>query len=434
MRIFRRSPRVVGEVGGLLGLAALVLPLSAMPAAAAASDPLVAIPTSTFGLHWYPTNPAYVDELVNDPAFPGNGPYGPTTLLDDWNHSMAGCSVTDTYLPTAPRAIECLTWAAGDQETLFWNPQGITTSGDADDDGVWGDRDVILSGWHVRPCGAVETSTCTPIARHNEGRVAFIDYSQPIPKYRWAYLVEPTGGGGFRATKTHMGGMVWYGNLLFVTGQNNGAAFKVFDLQKMVRMSDGRDDIGKSGNARFAYGYEYVIPQVGFYGYEHRDTPCGDGSLGEMAEPLCFSSVSLDRSSSPDSLVTTEYLDGAADRYTRLVRYPLGANFLLRNDGGNVTNAWHAYRTNAGNVQGVASNYATGRWWTASSRGGDHGWLYGHSANGQTGQSSCGGTGGSCWAIRPQGLTRRYAFGQVWSQTEKWNERRIFGVTYGSLP
>jgi hypothetical protein len=66
MRIVRRSAL-------LLSFAALVVPLSAAPATAAASDPLVAIPRSTFGLHWYPINP----------AFPGNGPYGPTTLLDD---------------------------------------------------------------------------------------------------------------------------------------------------------------------------------------------------------------------------------------------------------------------------------------------------------------------------------------------------------------
>lgn len=427
VRILRRSAL-------LLGLSALLVPAAATPAAAAASDPLVAIPRSTFGLRWYPTNPAYVDALVNDPAFPGNGPYGPTTLLDDDNHTMRSCPLPDGFLPLAPAASECYLWDTGDQETLFWNPQGITTSGDADDDGRWGDRDVILSGWHVRPCGAVETTDCTPIARHNEGRVAFIDTTGATPRYRWAYLVEPTGGGGFRATKTHVGGMVWYGNLLFVTGQNNGAAFKVFDLQKMVRMSDGRDDIGKEGNARFAYGYEYVIPQIGFYGYEHRDTPCGDGSLAEMAEPLCFSSVSLDRSSTPDSLVTTEYLPGGATTYTRLVRYPLGAGYLLRDDGGGVTNAWEAYRTNAGNVQGVASNRATNRWWTASSRGADHGWLYGHDTTGQTGRSSCGGTTGSCWAVRPQALTRWTAYGEVWSQTEKWNERRVFRVSYSQLP
>jgi hypothetical protein len=199
-------------------------------------------------------------------------------------------------------------------------------------------------------------------------------------------------------------------------------------------MSDGRDDIGKEGNARFAYGYEYVIPQVGFYGYEHRDTPCGDGSLGEMAEPLCFSSVSLDRSSSPDSLVTTEYLEGAADRYTRLVRYPLGANFLLRDDGGNVTNAWggvpHERRQRAGcGVEPGQRPLVDGQLPRRGPR-----LALRHSTAGQTGQSSCGGTTGSCWAVRPQALTRWTAYGQVWSQTEKWNERRIFRVSYGSLP
>jgi hypothetical protein len=84
---------------------------------------------------------------------------------------MSSCALNDSFLPTAPTATQCLGWDTGDQETLYWNPQGLTTFGDADDDGLWGDRNVILSGWHVRPCGAVETSTCTPIARHNEGRV-----------------------------------------------------------------------------------------------------------------------------------------------------------------------------------------------------------------------------------------------------------------------
>ncbi|MCX4615090.1 MULTISPECIES: hypothetical protein [Streptomyces] len=80
--------------------------------------------------------------------------------------------------------------------TQDWLPQSVTSSGDADNDGVWGTTKVILSGW-----GQNGTTTTDHM-----GRIAFIDANDPSNfKFRWVLPVIPLHGGtDYRALKSHM--------------------------------------------------------------------------------------------------------------------------------------------------------------------------------------------------------------------------------------
>lgn len=88
----------------------------------------------------------------------------------------------------------------------------------------------------------------------------------------------------------------------------------------------------------------------------------------------CFSSLSLDRSTAPDSLVTTEYFSDQT-MHGRLYRYPLNSAYLLAVDG-------HWY---------VANSYAT-----------TNGQLWDETTTSAV-SSHCNGTSAACWAMHPRG-------------------------------
>jgi hypothetical protein len=272
-------------------------------------------------------------------------------------------------------------------------PQGIATS-----DGA-GRNKVVLSGWHS-----------TSKKHYDQARVAFVDFNNPkAPVYRWVYLVVPDATGtAYSAANTHIGGMAWYGDRLFVTGADNAeTAIRVFSMSRILKTNDISAKIGKTGIGSAAYGYKYVMPQIGYY--DHAGGVCDTGS--DIGVP-CFSSLSLDRSTSPPSLVTSEYFDHAALR-GRLYRYSLGLDHLLIAPGGNVT-ATEAYRSNVGDVQGVLS--WRGRWWVAHSSAAQAGQLWYQSPI-QSNPTTCGNSD-HCWAFHPEALTYDDFTGLLWSQTE----------------
>jgi hypothetical protein len=143
---------------------------------------MTSISTSNFGLVWHATPSAAISAL--DAALPN---VGVATVLADANHPMPACDATETAaLPISPVATRKHCWDDSDASISSWNPQGITSSGDADDDGAWGANEAILSGWQWTGDDS----------RHNDARVAFIDYNDPAsPAYRWVYLVAPNSTG-----------------------------------------------------------------------------------------------------------------------------------------------------------------------------------------------------------------------------------------------
>jgi hypothetical protein len=410
----------------------VVLPLLAMAAAmlvapgvasAAYSDPLTT--TTKQSLLWHATPAAALTALDN--ALPN---VSANTVVNDANYAMTGCDADEkASLPKVPTATIAMCWDADRAESTSWVPQGITTSGDADDDGLWGADKVILSGWHGTEA----------LGRYNDARIHFINYNNPsAPAFRMVYLAVPNSTGStFSAAKAHMGGMVWYGDKIYVSAVGNtNVAIRVFSTSHILQMTDSASAIGKTSAGYAAYGYKYAMMQVGYYTYAS-----GTCSMAADTGVPCFSSISLDRSTSPDSLVTTEYFSDQS-LHGRLYRYGMGTNFLLGANSAGTVAATDAYRSYVGNMQGVLSN--SGKWYVAHSSAVQPGSLWTQTTT-QSTSFTCGTTSTTaCWAVHPEGLTFDWAAGLVWSQSE-WSTadcdaasqscgRAVFAVPLSSLP
>ncbi|MGH8877947.1 MAG: hypothetical protein ACRD0P_11485 [Stackebrandtia sp.] len=399
----------------------VLIPLAAAGAAAALlvpaglayadyGDPITPIDGS--GLTWHPTSQSALDTL--DGALPN---VGVASVLDSANHPMPTCGDPENNsLPIDPKATAKLCWDSGDAETEAWNPQGITTSGDADDDGAWGADELVLSAWNFRQTGvpADDSQWNGNNERHNDARVAFIDYTDPdAAKYRWVYLVKPQDGGKtFSAAEAHVGGMAWYGDKLYVTEVGNrGTAIRVFSMKHILQTTSAAgDQIGKTGDKYAAYGYQYAMPEVGYYTYNG-----GKCTMDSDTGQACFSAISLDRSTSPDSLVSTEYF-ADQDKHGRLYRYDMGPDYLLKTDGNGSASSSQAYRSYVGNMQGVVSR--DGYWYVAHSSATRPGSLWRQNTS-ESIAATCGDPAtDACWSMHPEALTYNVATDLLWSQTE----------------
>ena len=136
-----------------------------------------------------------------------------------------------------------------------------------------------------------------------------------------------------------------------------------------------------------------MLPAVGSYRLTGRDAP----RLG---------SVSLDRSTAPDSLVASERTAADSDGHARLWRYAFSKDpartGLLATDTAGTARAVEAYETEASGVQGVLSRRAT----------------------------RCGTEGAPrCWGVGAGSLSYWEATGEVWSQSG----RTLFAVPLRSI-
>lgn len=118
----------------------------------------------------------------------------------------------------------------------------MTGSADATATGfVDGKRVILASFYYAPPTGST----------YEKGaRVAFVDVTG-APKYRFALLVEPKGtvaAPDFAPVLVHAGGMVWFGNLLYVADTSKG--FRVFDMSRMLQVATDTDVIGCTGGTR----------------------------------------------------------------------------------------------------------------------------------------------------------------------------------------
>ncbi len=189
-------------------------------------------------------------------------------------------------------------WNWGDMKTKDWYPQGLSGSADATAGGRWSGRKVLLVSWYYHH----DTRT----ASGNKGvRISFVDITnRNRVRYRHVLLVEPTGTrqspnfttlshrSGSKYAALHAGGIVCYGPYLYVSETSQG--FRVFDLRRMMRVDTRKKRIGLSGGRYYAYGYKYILPQVGRYRLSDRDK-------------TKFSFVGLDRSQTPHALISGEY-------------------------------------------------------------------------------------------------------------------------------
>lgn len=171
----------------------------------------------------------------------------------------------------------------------------------------------------------------------NSARVSFVDRKTNL--YRHALLVYPHAEDDFRAVPIHAGGIVWYGNTLWVVDTSNG--IRVFDMDNIWQVDSG-DGVGKkSGGGYSAQGYRYVIPQVMWYEW----TP---------DFPFRFSYISLDRTTTPDSILVGEYQPASSDKPIRMAQFDLDYKIRrLKTDADGLAKASWAYCVGIDRMQGA---------------------------------------------------------------------------------
>ncbi|MCX4704421.1 hypothetical protein [Streptomyces sp. NBC_01373] len=326
---------------------------------------------------------------------------GVSAVLQDADHSLraaADCPAEDLKaLPVEPAATRAQCWDAAD--TRSWQPGAVTTSGDADDDGLWGQNRVVLSGWSQNAA-----------AGHGLARVAFVDANDlDRLTYTWVLLTVPVDGGrDFRALDSDVSGMVWYQDKLLVTAADG---VYVYDMNRVLRTSVVSTAVGRVPGGWSAHRARFVLPAVGSY------RPV-DPATDTDARPF---GLSLDRSTTPDSLVASERTTADGDGPALLWRSSFATDparsGLLATDFAGRTDATEAYETKAADVQGVLSYRSD---WYVSRASGEQdgrGTLWRQDAD-TAKATRCGSDDTQhCWSARTPSLSYWEATGEVWSQS-----------------
>jgi hypothetical protein len=356
------------------------------------------------------------------------GNVGVAAVLDSADHSMRNADdcadLERAALPVEPAATRAYCWDSADATARQWLPRSVTTSGDAYEDGTWGDHRVILAGWtHEVQQAADDPRTGEPTHDESLARIAFIDTTDPQAlTYRYALLVVPQDSGkDFEAVRSRLGGMVWYQDKLIVTARN-GTALLAFDLRRILKTDVNSGAIGRVSGGYSADGYQYVLPAIGSY-----DLAGGSCTTGEDHSVPCFGSLSLDRTSTPDSLVATEStVPGSTDR-ARVWRYPYSVTAdrtgLLAADSKGRVDADEAFETKATGVSGVLSHRPDGadeaEWYVAQTPAGDskHATLWRQSDSDAKAATCTADLSYACWGLRTASLSYWQETDELWTLT-----------------
>ncbi|EHR51921.1 hypothetical protein SacmaDRAFT_3708 [Saccharomonospora marina XMU15] len=382
-----------------LRLALLALTASTTVAATTLAAPTTradptAITASDFRLEEGPYNGAIsaLDEMLPAASVP--------TVLDSANRfaTTSGCD------PAAAHQVAAFCWEPGDNTTNDWYPQGISSTADAYGSGSYEGRTALFVSWYYKGAGT------------DKGvRVSFVDYENPAaPRYRHVLLVQPytnsSGRPDFRPVTVHAGGIFAYDHYLYVADTWGG--FRAFDLRRLWRVSTGdKTKVGRQADGTYhAFNYRYVLPQA------QRFTASTEGG----ASRLRFSAASLDRTSSPDSVIVCEY--GADGTGTRVVRFPIDytdRKFKESQDG--LTHGSEAYRVDIKSMQGAT---AIGDEFFVSASAGPsaRGSVYTFTASEGPVQHS------DAQPVGPEDLSYRGPQGQLWSLTEYPGSRYVYSL------
>lgn len=325
-------------------------------------------------------------------------------------------------------------WESDDQESSEdldsseWVPQGITSSEDASAAGTYEGLHVTLVSWYGKNN-----------ALRKGARISFLETpgADQDTHYKHVLLATPYISNGKLNLKAefadasaedalHAGGMAWYGNLLYVADTKNG--FRIFDMRRIYRVSETpeSDVLGRrSPDNGKIYGadYDFVLLEVG-----HTTQNIHDANKCQIAkvesEALCFSSVSLDRSSNPPALVTSEYRNKdemkASDVGMRIVRWNLntGSDDLEMGNGGQITSD-DTFLTPTKLVQGA---FMKGKeFYLSTTQGAEGIFYYEKDGDGKNPTSMPWPNGGEALSYWP-------SMERLWSVTERPGKRMIFWV------
>jgi len=291
-------------------------------------------------------------------------------------------------------------WEPGDQSVTYWVPQGITPGSTP------GGKKMIAASWHYDETHIADDPN-PPVSGNDKGiRLSFADVSAvggDIP-YRHVLFVEADDAAGFKSIPIHAGGLAWVGSYLYVADTSRGV--RVFDLGRVLQTSSAAEcssRIGLTNGKYCAYGYGYILPQVGAFSF-----PAG---LSAVCKPK-FSYISFDETSNPPSIVSGEYEnDPATGIYSRLLRWPLDvATGKLAPGQTGTVHPTEAFYAGNRNLQGAAS--VSGKFFLDSTR--YNGALF----SGSPGQASkVYKASAGDWAYMPEGI-QRSAAGLFWIVTE----------------
>ena len=229
----------------------------------------------------------------------------------------------------------------------------------------------------------------------------------------------------------HAGGILWYGNYLYVVDTTRG--IRVFDTRfifDLERSPDGdtsdKARVGWASGAYRGFGYRYVMPQVDAW----------VNAAGPDAEPVfrCsgtgapkFSYMAVDRSEEPDRMITGEFCSAAGD-VGRVTRWPLNASTgqPVVDATDRLVHASEAYRLAANQIQGAVS--ADGAWYLSrTNRRERAGELITAAPDaGPTGTLEATATRPA--GIGPEDLSFTPADDRLWTVTEFPGLRMVYGV------
>jgi hypothetical protein len=364
------------------------------------------------------------------------GNVGVDGVLRDTGRPMRNTSDCTTgeraALPVEPTATRAYCWDRADARTGQWQPSSVTTSGDAADDGRWNAHQVILAGWTHR-----DGQAAAPARDEGLAKIAVVDATDPDAlTYHWVLLVAPRAGGkDFTAVHSGLGGMVWYQDKLIVTAEH-GEGLLVFDMHRLLRTDVDSGAVGRVGDGYSAAGYRYVLPAIGSY-----DPEGGACARGRDRAVPCFGSLSLDRTTTPDSLVATEAVSAPSER-TRLWRYSFSTaayrTGLLADAQGHV-DAVEAYAAKGTGVSGALSYRPAGthetRWYLgrpADSRT-RHGSLWRQTGHGAEAATCTADRSHSCWSLGSGSLSYWRRTGELWTLSDAANRRVLYAVPLASV-
>ncbi|WP_199442070.1 hypothetical protein [Umezawaea beigongshangensis] len=291
-----------------------------------------------------------------------------------------GSECDSVALDTSELAVEdkyCFN--SGDVATEEWVPQGITTVADAQADQFWGEKQAILVSWYNKgssPAKGVRVSFLDTDTGNYQHVLLVYPYTNASGNPSYEAVTAPQAGDG---ASVHAGGIVWYGNYLYMADTNRG--IRVFDMRYIFDIksaSNGDVDtsgkVGRHDGTYYSYGYRYVMPQV--HGWTN---PGGLATFPpdykcNASGPQKFSYISLDRSREPDALISGEYCANQNDTNLngRVARWPLNSEVGTPDtDGLGFWQASDAHRLPKPRVQGAVST--DGRWYLNSTGNGDSG-------------------------------------------------------------
>ena len=182
-------------------------------------------------------------------------------VMDSANHQMVTLDPDEWFIGsgTLAKPQSVYRWEAAaenfdDYGTEKWYPQGLTSTSDALGVGEWEGKNLWIASWYSDEYGSV--------------RVTFVDKNTRmyrhvllvVPNTPELYTGPPAPATDFKKLKIHAGGIVWYGDTLWVVDTSKG--LRVFDLNNIWQVETG-DGVGKMSNGEFsAQNYRYVIPQI----------------------------------------------------------------------------------------------------------------------------------------------------------------------------